>query len=276
MTAVLSTPCTAPFMGAAAAWSATQSPAITIITFAAIGIGMALPYSLLSAFPGLVTRVPRAGPASELVKQVMGLFMLAAGAYFLGTGLAGMLAKPPDPPTQAYWWFVAGFIGAAGVWLFWRTFQIATRNLSRIVFGALALAIIFSALIIGLRFTRTSPIHWVYFTPDRFATAQHQAKVVVLEFTAAWCLNCHALEQAVLHDPRVTALLNSTNVIPIKVDLTGNNLAGNRKLIEAGRRTIPYLVVYSPDGNEVFASDAYTVDQIIGAISKANPTVLAR
>jgi len=271
MTAVLSTPCTAPFMGAAAAWSATQSPAITMSTFAAIGIGMALPYLLLSAFPSLVTRVPRAGPASELVKQVMGLFMLAAGAYFLGTGLAGMLAKPPDPPTQAYWWFVAGFIGAAGVWLFWRTFQIAARKLSRIVFGTLALAILSAALVIGLRFTQSSPIHWVYFTPERLATAQHQAKVLVLEFTAAWCLNCHALEQAVLHDPRVVALLNSRNVIPIKVDLTGNNPAGNRRLIEAGRRTIPYLVIYSPDGNEIFASDAYTVDQILGAINKESP-----
>ena len=271
MTALLSTPCTAPFMGAAAAWSATQSPGITMSTFAAIGIGMALPYLLLSAFPTLVHRVPRAGPASELVKQIMGLFMLAAGAYFLGTGLAGMLAKPPDPPTQTYWWFVAGFIGAAGVWLFWRTFQIAARKLYRIVFGVLALAILSAALVIGLRFTQSSPIHWLYFTPERFATAQHQTKVLVLEFTAAWCLNCHALEQAVLHDPRVVALLNSKNVIPIKVDLTGNNPAGNRKLIEAGRRTIPYLVIYSPDGNEIFASDAYTADQVLGAINKASP-----
>jgi thiol:disulfide interchange protein DsbD len=245
-------------------------------TFAAIGIGMALPYLLLSAFPSLVSRVPRAGPGSELVKQIMGLLMLAAGAYFLGTGFAGMLAVPPDPPTQAYWWVVAVFIGTAGAWLFWRTRQSAARPASRILSGALALAILCSALVIGVRFTRTSPIHWVYFTPDRFTTAQRQARVVVLEFTAAWCLNCHALEQAVLYDPRVTALLNSTNVIPIKVDLTGNNLAGNRKLIEAGRRTIPYLVIYSPDGNEIFASDAYTVDQIVGAISKANSTVLAR
>ena len=65
--------------------------------------------------------------------------------------------------------------------------------------------------------------------------------------------------------------MNSKNVIPIKVDLTGNNPAGNRKLIEAGRRTIPYLVIYSPDGNEIFASDAYTADQVLGAINKASP-----
>jgi thiol:disulfide interchange protein DsbD len=68
LAAVLSTPCTAPFMGAAAAWAATQTPLTTLTTFAAIGGGMALPYLILSAFPNLVDRMPKAGPASELIK----------------------------------------------------------------------------------------------------------------------------------------------------------------------------------------------------------------
>jgi len=50
------------------------------------------------------------------------------------------------------------------------------------------------------------------------------------------------------------------------VDITGNNPEGNRKLIKVGRRTIPYLVVYSPAQKEVFGSDAYTAEQIIQAI----------
>ena len=269
MTAVLATPCTAPFMGAAAAWSATQAPVITLSTFAAIGLGMALPYFLLSAFPGLVKRMPRTGPASELIKQVMGLLMLAVGAYFLGTGLAGLLAKPPDPPTQAYWWVVAFFIAAAGFWLAWRTLQIVRRTGKRLVFGTLGLLLILLGLGIGVRFTRGSPIHWIYFTPERLAAAKAQGKAVVLEFTAAWCLNCHALEQAVLHDPRVVEVLNSEKVAPVKVDITGNNSAGNDKLLEVGRRTIPFLIIYGPHGGEVFRSDAYTVQQVLEAIKKA-------
>ena len=267
MTAVLSTPCTAPFMGAAAAWSTTQTPSITILTFSAIGFGMALPYLLLSTFPFLISCVPRAGPASELVKQIMGLFMLAAGAYFLGTGLAGMWARPPDPPAHSYWWIVAGLIALAATWLCWRTFQITTRFVARAVSTAAAFLILLCALAIGVRFTRTSPIHWVYFTPDRFDAAQKQNKIVVLEFTAGWCLNCRALEETVLHDARVIALMNSSNVVPIKVDLTGNNPVGNAKLIEVGRRAIPYLVIYSPNHNQIFASDAYTVEQVLNALS---------
>jgi hypothetical protein len=55
----------------------------------------------------------------------------------------------------------------------------------------------------------------------------------------------------------------------MKVDITGNNRQGNQKLLEVGRRTIPYLVVYSPDGKQVFASDAYTVDQVLKALKEA-------
>jgi thiol:disulfide interchange protein DsbD len=269
MAAVLSTPCTAPFMGAAAAWSATQPPATTLSTFAAIGMGMALPYLVLSAFPALTRRMPRGGPAGDLIKQVMGLLMLAAGAYFLGTGLAGLLADPPDPPTQIYWWMVGLFIALAGAWLAWRTFQITSRVGSRMLFGTVGLVLIAIGISLGVFFTRGSPIQWIYYTPQRLADARAQGRVVLLEFTAAWCLNCHFLEQAVLHDQRVVQLLNSERVAPIKVDITGKNPAGAEKLVEVGRRSIPYLIIYSPDGKKIFSSDAYTVDQIIKAVEGA-------
>ncbi len=100
LAAILSTPCTAPFMGAAAAWAATQPPWTTLATFAAIGIGMALPYLVLSASPALVEKMPKTGPASLLIKEVMGLFMLAAAAYFIGIGLAAIFSSPPNPPSK--------------------------------------------------------------------------------------------------------------------------------------------------------------------------------
>jgi len=256
-------------MGAAAAWSVTQTPVITLSTFGAIGMGMALPYLLLSAFPALVNRMPRAGPASELIKQVMGLLMLGAGAYFLGTGIAALLARPPDPPTQAYWWGVSLFVAMAGGWLAWRTFQITSRARRRVLFGATGAFLVLAAALMGVRFTKGSPIHWIYYTPERLAEAQRSGKLVVLEFTAAWCLNCLALERGVLHQPKVVQLLNSTDVAPIKVDITGKNPQGNQKLVEVGRRPIPYLIVYSPSGQEVFSSDAYTVDQLVRAIEEA-------
>ena len=69
-------------MGAAAAWAVKQPVATALAVFGAIGLGMALPYLVLSAFPALAKRMPRTGPASELVKQVMGLLMLSGGGLF--------------------------------------------------------------------------------------------------------------------------------------------------------------------------------------------------
>ncbi len=51
-----------------------------------------------------------------------------------------------------------------------------------------------------------------------------------MEFTAEWCLNCKALEESVLRNERIASLLNGDGVVPIKVDLTGNNEAGNEML----------------------------------------------
>jgi thiol:disulfide interchange protein DsbD len=88
-------------------------------------------------------------------------------------------------------------------------------------------------------------------------------------FTAEWCLNCKALEQGVFKDPRLAALLAKDEIVPMKVDITGDNPAGKAKLKEVGVLTIPLLVIFSPTGEQVFKSDFYTVEQVIEAVTKA-------
>lgn len=269
MTAVLSTPCTAPFMGAAAAWAATQVPATTLLTFASIGAGMAAPYMALSIFPALVERMPRTGPASELIKQVMGLLMLAAAAYFVGVGLSALAVTPPDPPGREYWWAVMAFGAAAGFWLVYGTFRITARPGRRAVFGLLGAALFIFSAAGAVRFTDKGPIDWIYYTPARFQEALGEGQVVVMDFTAEWCLNCKVLEHNVLQSQEVVKLLASPDVAAVKVDITGNNPVGKAKLRDTGRLTIPLLVIYAPDGREVFKSDFYTVEQVLAAVRQA-------
>ena len=272
MTAVLSTPCTAPFMGAAAAWAATQYPATTLLTFASIGAGMAAPYMALSIFPALVERMPRTGPASELIKQVMGLLMLAAAAYFVGVGLSALVVTPPDPPGKEYWWAVMAFGAAAGFWLAYGTLRITAHTGRRAVFGLLGAALVVFSAVGAVRFTDKGPIDWTYYTPSRFEEALEEGQVVVMDFTAEWCLNCKVLEHNVLQSPEVVNLLAAPDVAAVKVDITGNNPVGKAKLRDTGRLTIPLLVIYASDGQEVFKSDFYTVDQVLAAVSQARGT----
>jgi thiol:disulfide interchange protein DsbD len=269
LAAILSTPCTAPFMGAAAAWAATQQPLTTLSTFAAIGIGMALPYLILSASPTLVEKMPKTGPASELIKQVMGLLMLAAAAYFIGVGLSALFSSPPNPPRKVYWWPVMFFCAAAGGWLAYRTLKVAKEAKLSVIFSGIGAILIVLSAYGAVWLTDHGPIDWEYYTPERLAKVQNEHKVVIMVFTAEWCLNCKALEQGIFKNPKIVALLAEENIVPMKVDITGNNPAGKAKLREVGNLTIPLLVIYSPNGNQIFKSDFYTVDQVYKAVKGA-------
>ena len=274
MTAVLSTPCTAPMMGAAAAWAATQDPLATLVTFAAIGIGMALPYLILSANPKLVDSLPRTGPGSELLKQVMGLLMLAAAAFFIGAGISGMMSDGTEAAPKGHWWVVAGIVAIAGLWLIIRVFPATSSNVNRGSFTVLGICTIAVAGFGALAMTKDSagkdaPINWVYYTPERFDQALADGNVVLLDFTADWCANCHVLELQVLNTDAVADMLRGDDYIAMKVDLTGGYPDGKAKLKEAGSVTIPYLVIYSPDGEVVFNANWYTPGQITDALTKA-------
>jgi thiol:disulfide interchange protein len=268
LTAVLSTPCTAPFMGTAAAWAATQKPGVTIVTFAAIGAGMGLP-SLLAAFPRLVRRLPRAGPGSELLKQAMAIVMLAAAVYFIGVGIGTLRSEPATPAGQLHWWPVMILCAAAGAWAGLRAFVLSSGKRSKAFWAALGTAIVGLSLYSAVRLTDTGPIEWTAYTPERLARAFKDHKTVVMVFTAEWCLNCKALEQSVWRDPELAKLASRPGVIAMKADLTGSNTDGREKLREAGSLTIPLLVVYTADGRPIFKSDFYTTEQVMTAIGTA-------
>jgi thiol:disulfide interchange protein DsbD len=269
MTAVLSTPCTAPFMGAAAAWAVTQPVGTTLTTFGAIGVGMALPYFVLAAVPRLVRWMPRTGPASVLIKQVMGMLILAASAYFIGVGVTAWMGTDDESLSLAYWWPVMAMIAAAGAWLAYRVTRIVSSALNRVVWVGFGVVVMAGAVYGGVRLMDAGPIDWVQYTPERFEAAIREGEVVVMDFTAEWCLNCKWLEKNVLSVQAVVDELSRDDVLAMKVDLTSDNEVGRAKLREVGRLTIPLLVVYSRTGEVVLMSDFYTVEQVIQAIREA-------
>jgi thiol:disulfide interchange protein len=277
MTAILATPCAGPFMGSAIGWATQAGTATVLLVFASIGVGMALPYLLLAAFPRMVNKLPRTGPGSELLKQVMGLLLLAAAVFFIGTGLNATLSDGTASGGNWHWAGVWALVAVAGLWLAYRAVRIGGRKPAALTFAALGALTLAGAAWAGVGVTRAAlsgtahgVIAWVYYTPDRFQAALDAGDVVVMDFTADWCLNCKVLEKTVLEQPRIADLLNGDGVTPVKVDLTSEaNVAGAAKLASLNRHTIPLLAVYRPDGSLVFLDDFYTADQVATAIAEA-------
>ena len=267
MTAVLSTPCTAPLMGAAAGWAAASGSLATVLTvFGTIGTGMAAPYALLSAFPQMARSMPRSGPASDVVKQVMGLLLMAAAAFFIGAGVNGWLPVP----SMAHWWIVGGFGVAAGLWMAWRTLRITRSLARRVAFVSLGLlmALVSAGVTreLGMDHGR---IAWVRYSAQALEQARSDGRVVLLDFTAEWCLNCKALEKAVLDRTEVAAAISQPGVTALKVDITSRSSDGWNLLHAYDRVSIPLLVVQKADGTVTLKSDAYTPEQVLTALKQA-------
>ena len=266
MTAVLSTPCTAPLMGAAAGWAASSGNTSTVlIVFGTIGAGMATPYLFLSAFPNLVARMPRTGPASELVKQVMGILLLAAAIFFIGAGVNGLL----ETSTHAHWWLIGATGSAAGLWMFWRTFRITKKSIFRLLFSGISIAVIALSVGVSMALGGAGKTEWIPFSSEAVAAAKAKNKILVLDFTAEWCLNCKALESAVLDSIDVATALAQSDVAAIKVDITSRKSNGWNLLHDYDRVSIPLLVVQDAKGKVILKSDAYTRAQVVEAIQSA-------
>ncbi len=293
MTAVLGLPCFGFVAGALVPAAATQGVVFVITLFTAMGVGMGAPYLVLAAFPALVKKLPRTGPASELVKQVMGLLLLAAAAYFVGSGLIALVTTKPYLAKQLHWWIAGGFGAAAGLWLLYRTVQITKKPVMRSAMALLAIALAGGGLWVAVSETAAArgeyerrqaelaaagangggailKTVWNDFSPALVDQALAEGNVVVMDFTAEWCINCKALKKAVLNVDPTRTVLHADDVVMVKVDLTGSNPDGDQALKDLNRTGIPTLAVLSPnEGTGPWVSSAYTAEQVIGAVEQA-------
>ena len=74
---VLATPCTAPFMGTAIGFAVTQSAFVNLLIFTFLGLGLAFPFLILSAFPQALKFVPKPGPWMKTFKRILALLLIA-------------------------------------------------------------------------------------------------------------------------------------------------------------------------------------------------------
>src|SRR5213076_2416463 len=97
LAAVVATPCTAPFMGTAVGFALTQPPALSLAVILALGLGLALPFLLLTLAPQLIGRLPRPGAWMETLRQLLAFPVYATVAWLVWVlgqqvGPAGLFA----------------------------------------------------------------------------------------------------------------------------------------------------------------------------------------
>ncbi len=257
LAAAVATPCTAPFMGAAIGYALSRPALHSFAVFTALAVGMALPYLLLSAFPGVIARLPKPGPWMDTLRGIMAFPMLAAVIWmaFVLSGLSGSMG--------IVLLLGALFAAGAGAWIWGRWGTLARPGRTRLIAGLLALAlalagtgtaagIVHAAPRIGAaegeaRAVGASASPWEPWSPGRVDELRRQGTPVFVDFTARWCLSCQVNEKVVLDNAAVRGWFVEKGVATLRADWTDSNDSIARALAGYGRAGVP-LYVYYPAG----------------------------
>jgi thiol:disulfide interchange protein DsbD len=262
LTAALSTPCTFGMFVGLLTWSLSQPSWLGVSVIMMVGVGMAAPYFVLSAFPEVARKFPRTGPWAEVVKQMMGFLLLATAIYFAQPFLQRFLS------TEAFWWTLFGVVAAGGIFLIVRSIQLSRNMLPRVVCATLAVLLVVPSAYLVHRLTE-KPYPWVMYSDKALADAIAAGKPVVIDFTAVWCGNCHYLEATALHDSDVVDAVHKRGIVMLQADVTNADAAGIPllgKLNPVG--SIPLTAVYLPNIPDPRLLDGiYSSDDLVDALN---------
>lgn len=274
MTALLGTPCFGPFAASGVSWATQQSSGLAFSVFFAVGVGMALPYLVLTIWPKLISFIPRTGPVSDLIKQVLSLIMAAFGVYFTGVAVKTFIAESPYLGKTIEWWFVFAIALGTALWLVFRAFKITKGTGARIAALLIAVGIAGSSYWWAARLTdiaraQTEDGLWREYEPVEYQKALAEGKVVIADFTATWCLNCQTLKATVLGTQQVRDAIKQPGVVAFEVDLSSKKAPGWALLKELNEPGIPLLAIRGPGYASPWKSNAYNPSQVVEAIAAA-------
>ena len=248
---VVATPCTAPFMGVAIAAGLSAPPAVTLLVFAAMGLGLAAPYVALASMPGLARLMPRPGRWMELLKQALAFPMYGAAAWLVWVvsqeaGPSGVLATAAGLVLVGFAGWVFGVTQAASVQP--RRFGQATAVVA--VLAALAVLSGMSATPVGAEGSAGTAASGQAYTPERLAALRAAGRPVFVNMTAAWCVTCLLNERVAIGTDAVTQAFAVGDVTYLKGDWTRQDPAITAFLRQNGRDGVPLYVFFPAHGGQ--------------------------
>ncbi|MFC4350475.1 protein-disulfide reductase DsbD family protein [Fodinicurvata halophila] len=278
--AILATPCSAPFVGTAVGFALTRGPLEILAIFLALGVGLALPYLLVAAWPALAAALPKPGRWMIVLRRILALALLASALWVLSV-LAVQLSSLAA-------WLVGIQFGLLllVLWLRHRSrlpYAPAVGMASIIALGALGIALP------GMPFgqgsgapaaesqdTAAGEIAWRELVPEEIAGQVDAGHVVFVDVTAEWCITCQVNKSLVLDRERVVDLLGQDQVVAMRGDWTKPDDEISDYLARHGRYGIPFNIVYGPAAPEgIVLPEVLSETAVLEALRKAGGDTLA-
>ncbi len=260
---VVATPCSAPFLGVAIG-AAIALPAFQFFAaFAAMAIGLALPYLVLSIFPKLLNFLPRPGAWMESFKQAMSFLLFATAGYLLWV-YAGQIGQDN---------LLGPLFGLTGIavaaWIYGRW------NLPHRPRRTRGIAIILATLFAAGGFMLAKPpqksaLVWEHWSQERVDELLAAGTPVYIDFTAQWCATCQ-VNKKTAYSAEVIRLMKRKGVVALKADKTNPDPKIEAKLQELGRSAIPVNVLIVPGKEPLVTPELLSSDYLKDLFTKEIP-----
>ncbi len=249
----IAAPCTAPFMGASLGLAIGLPAWQAMLIFAALGIGMAIPYIVASVIPGIAKVLPRPGQWMEVFRRFMAFPMFATVVWLVW--VLGQQSGIDGAGTL----LVLLVALSAVVWSF------GLPGLSRAFVGLISIAV-FSYLAASLGGNINKPAEspiaqidagerWQPWSVQRVQTEVASGRSVFVDFTAAWCVTCQYNKKATLTDPAVMNAFDAKKVTLLRADWTRRDPEISKALTAMGRSGVPVYAYYKPGSPPILLSE---------------------
>jgi thiol:disulfide interchange protein len=293
---VMSTPCSAPFLGAAATYALSAGSAWwqTLTMFVFIGLGLSFPFVLISFVPAASRVLPKPGEWMETFKQLMGFTLLGAAAFYfrslqkqlsidasngfvfflliLGVALWAMQKFGGFEHSNRRRWVVKGLTlgGAAAFGFFTLDFSPPEKPVASTINCAAPAGDSKEVTISPV--VENGKIKWTHFDEGVLKAELARGRPVFIDFTADWCMNCKTNDRLFIEVDQIRADLTKSKIMPMKVDLTTDEAQDAQKpwMDKLGRAAIPIYVVYYPDGSYDLLPESITTGMLSEALNKAS------
>ena len=259
---LLATPCSAPFLGTAVAFSLAASSLQLFIIFSALGLGMALPWLLIAAFPAFALYLPKPGHWMNSLKTFFALLILMT-SYWLLSLLIGFMGLNITLTIAVLLTVLLLFLIA----------KKRGKKLFIIVLASLVLTM--SALKMIDYLTENngaamSKLNWQPLDSNAIDLQVKQGKIVFVDITANWCVTCKANKIAVLLQDPVDQRLQEKDVIAMRGDWTIASDKVTDYLRSYGRVAVPFNIVYGPNAPQgIVLPTILTSKTVLSAIKQA-------